>query len=55
MLSSKVADGGLIRVGLCISLYKLNSERMFVKFSASIFFDCLFLGPDCSYILQGLE
>ena len=44
MLSSKVADGGLIRVGLCIRFYILNSERRFVKFSESI------VSPDTSEI-----
>ena len=35
MLSNKVAEGGLIRVGLCMSLNKLKPVSMLVKCSSS--------------------
>ena len=35
-MSNKVAEGGLIRDGLCMSLNKLKPVSMLVKFSASI-------------------
>ena len=38
ILSNNEAEGGLIQVGLCISLYILNPARILVKFSESVLF-----------------